>query len=98
MKRTIVIVICVLFLASGLIRIGVGGIMIGQSTGWWALGGEAEEALIETERFIGERESNLIGFTPVSYFGIIIFMGLSISLGAIGQIGRRHWGMVLIVL
>ncbi len=72
--------------------------MIGQSAGWWTLSGEAEEALVETERFIGERESNLIGFTPVSYFGFIIFMGLSISLGAIGQIRRRQWGLVLIVL
>jgi hypothetical protein len=98
MKRTIAIVICVLFLTSGLIRIGVGGIMIGQSAGWWALGGEVEEALADTERFIGERESNLVGFTPMSYFAFIIFMGLSISLGAIGQIWRRQWGLALIVL
>jgi len=45
MKRTMAIVICVIFPASGLIRIGVGGILIGQSAGWRALGGEAEEAL-----------------------------------------------------
>jgi len=92
------IVICVLFLASGLIRIGVGGIMIGLSAGWWAMGGEAEEALVDTVRFIGESESNLVGFTPVSYFAFIMFMGLSISLGALGQIWRRQWGFVLIVV
>lgn len=96
MKRKLAITICLVFLASGLIRIGVSLLMIGQALGWWAFGGEATEALAETQRFIAEREYNLVGFTPLSYFGFIMFMGITISLGAIGQMWRKHWGLVLI--
>lgn len=98
MKRTLAIAICCVFLVSGLIRIGVGGMMIGQAAGWWALDGEAAEALTDTRRFIGEQSSNIVGFTPISYFAFIIFMGVTISLGAIGQIRRRPWGLALIVV
>ncbi len=96
MKRKLAIVICCLFLASGLVRIGVGGLMIGQASGWWALDGEAAVALAETQRFIAEREANRVGFTPLSYFAFILFMGLTISLGAVGQMWRKQWGLVLI--
>lgn len=96
MKRKLAIVICCLFLASGLIRICVGGIMIGQAAGWWALDGEAAEALADTQRFVNERTANIVGFTPISYFAFIVFMGLTISLGAIGQMWRKQWGLVLI--
>ena len=98
MKRKLAIAICLVFLISGLIRIGVSLIMIGQTLGWWALGGEAMEALAETQRFIAEHDANLIGFTPLSYFGFILLMGLTISLGAIGQLWRKQWGLVLIIL
>jgi hypothetical protein len=96
MKRKLAIIICLIFLASGLIRIGVGGMMMGQAAGWWAFSGEAAEALAETRRFIAERETNLVGFTPLGYFGFILFMGLTVSVGAIGQLWRRQWGLVLI--
>ncbi len=96
MKRKLAIAICLLFLASGLIRIGVGCMMIGQAAGWWAQEGEAAEALADTQRFISEKKSNIVGFTPISYFAFILFMGLTISLGAIGQIWRKQWGLVLI--
>lgn len=98
MKRKLAIIICLVFLASGLIRIGVSLLMIGQTVGWWSFGGEATEALADTQRFIAEREYNLVGFTPLTYFGFILFMGLTISLGAIGQMWRKHWGLVLIGL
>ncbi|WP_430428805.1 hypothetical protein [Parasphingorhabdus sp.] len=96
MKRKLAITICLVFLASGLIRIGVSLLMIGQAMGWWTFGGEATEALADTQRFIAERDANLVGFTPLAYFGFILFMGLTISLGAIGQMWRRQWGLVLI--
>ena len=96
MKRKLAIVISLLFLVSGLIRIGVGGMMIGQATGWWTLDGEASQALKDTHRFISEQKINLVGFTPISYFAYILFMGLTISLGAIGQIWRKDWGLILI--
>jgi|TARA_R100001244_G_scaffold44182_15_gene40097 hypothetical protein len=96
MKRKLAIAICLLFLASGLIRIGVSLLMIGQASGWWSFGGEAVEALADTQRFIAERAVNMVGFTPVAYFGFILFMGITISLGAIGQLWRRPWGLALI--
>ncbi len=98
MKRKLAIAICLAFLISGLVRIGVSLIMIGQTLGWWALGGEATEALADTQRFIAEHDANLVGFTPLSYFGFILFMGVTISLGAIGQLWRRSWGLALIIL
>jgi hypothetical protein len=96
MKRKLAILICMGFLVSGLIRIGVGAIMIGQAAGWWALDGEAAAAVAETQVFIAERGTNLVGLTPLSYFAFILFMGVTISLGALGQLWRKQWGLVLI--
>ncbi|GAA4643022.1 hypothetical protein GCM10023115_09820 [Pontixanthobacter gangjinensis] len=94
--RPLAIIICLLFLASGLVRIGVSILMIGQASGWWMFAGEAVEALSGTQRFIAEAPLNLVGFTPLTYFGFIAFMGVTISLGALGQIWRKRWGLVLI--
>ncbi|MEQ8744170.1 hypothetical protein [Parasphingorhabdus sp.] len=98
MKRKLAILLCLIFLASGLVRIGVSLLMIGQASGWWSFGGEAVEALADTRSFIAEREVNLVGFTPLAYFGFILFMGVTIGLGALGQLWRRRWGLGLIGL
>ncbi|MEO1596884.1 MAG: hypothetical protein AAFS02_16710 [Pseudomonadota bacterium] len=98
MKRIVAVTICTVFLLSGLIRIGVGGLMMGQAAGLWAIEGEATEALAETKRFVSERDVNIVGFTPITYFGFIAFMGLVISMGAVGQLRRKRWGLVLICL
>jgi hypothetical protein len=96
MRRKFAIVICLLFFASGLIRAGVSALMIGQASGWWVVEGEAALALAETQRFIAERDANIVGFTPLSYFVFLLFMGVTISLGAVGQLRRRRWGLALI--
>ena len=98
MKRKIAIAICLVFLASGLARIGGSLLVIGNAQGWWAIGGEAVEALADTRRFLAEAETNLLGFTPLGYLGFIGLMGITISLGAIGQIMRKRWGMALICI
>lgn len=98
MVRWLAILVCLVLLVSGAVRIGVSLLMIGQAEGWWNFGGEASEALADTIRFIGERDANLVSFAPVTYFAFILFMGLTIALGAIGQLFRRRWGMVLIVV
>ena len=95
MYRKLAIAICLLFLVSGLVRMAVGAVMVGQTAGWWAFDGEAAMALVDTQRFIGQQKANIIGFTPMSYFAFIIFMGLTISFGAIGQLWRKKWGLVL---
>lgn len=98
MKRKLAVVICVVFLVSGLVRIGAGAVTLGQLQGWWSLDGEAVQAVEETEQFIAERDTNLVGFTPATYFGFIAFMGVTITLGAIGQLRRKSWGLALIVV
>ena len=87
-----------ILLASGIVRIGVSLLMIGQAAGWWAFGGEATEALSDTQRFIAEQDANLVGFTPIGYFVFILFMGITVSVGAIGQMWRKQWGLVLIMV
>jgi hypothetical protein len=72
--------------------------MIGEAAGYWSFGGEASQALVEVERFIAERNVNLVGFTPETYFGFILFMGVVIGLGAVGQLWRKSWGLSLICL
>ena len=96
MKRKLAILICLIFFASGVLRIFAGGGMMGMEAGWWVLDGEFAEAMEDTHRFFSERTVNLVCFTPFSYFGYIVFMGLTISLGALGQLWRKDWGLVLI--
>lgn len=96
MKRKLAIAICGIFLVTGLIRVGVGAIVISQLTGWLQLGGEAALAVAETQQFIGEASTNLVGFTPFSYFAFLLFMGVIVSAGAIGQMWRKSWGLALI--
>jgi len=96
MRRKLAIVICLLFLASGLIRMGVSSMMIGQVSGWWVVDGEAVLALEDTRRFIAERDANMVGFTPLSYFAFLLFMGVAISVGAVAQLWRQRWALALI--
>lgn len=98
MKRKLAITICGIFLVTGIIRLGVGAIVISQLTGWWELGGEAAVAVSETQRFILDAKTNLVGFTPLTYFAFLFFMGAIVSAGAIGQFWRKGWGLVLIGL
>ncbi|MBV7259307.1 hypothetical protein [Erythrobacter crassostreae] len=96
MKRKLAIAISGIFLVTGLIRVGVGAIVISESTGWWQLGGEAALAVAETQQFIGDASTNLVGFTPFSYFVFLLFMGAIVSVGAIAQMRRKSWGLALI--
>ena len=96
MKRKLALAICGVFLVTGLIRVGVGTIVISQLTGWWQLGGEAALAVAETRQFIGDASTNLVGFTPFSYFAFLLFMGAIVSAGAIGQMWRKSWGLAMI--
>lgn len=93
MKRYLAILVVLVFFASGLIRIGVSGLMIGQAADWWNFGGEAVEALADTRAFIGSAEVNLVGFSVPAYFAYIGAMGLVVSIGAIGALLRRSWGV-----
>ena len=97
--RSVAILICIGFLAFGLIRIGVGGALLGQEIGWWSQGGEMAEALAETRQFLADKSPQaLIPLSPAAYFAVIIFMGMSLSLGAGLYWLKRRGGLSLIAL
>ena len=96
--RYIAIAISLIFLVTGLIRAGVSVIVISELTGWWQLGGEAAVAVAETKQFIADASTNLVGFTPLTYFVFLLLMGVVVSIGAIGQLWRKTWGLYLIGL
>lgn len=98
MKRILALLICVIFLVTGLIRVAVSAVVIGELTGWSQFGGEAALAVADTQRFIAEAQVNLASFTPLTYFVFLMFMGLVVSAGAIGQVWRKNWGLALIGL
>lgn len=81
---------------TGLIRLGGSVVVIGELQSWSAFGGEAAEAVAEPSEFIAQARTNLVGFTGLSYFAFLLFMGDVVSLGAIGQFWRKNWGMALI--
>ena len=95
MKRKLAIVICCVLLVSVLIRIGVGGMMIGQAAVWWTFDGEAAESLADTQRFLSEQKSNIVGFAPMAYFAFILFMGFkTVGLGTDRDIPAQPRGVV----
>jgi hypothetical protein len=96
MRRATAITICIIFLAFGLIRVGVGSALIGQELG--ALNIEALSAPIEeVEDFIEKRQDQqIIKLNVLSYLGVIVFMGVSLALGAVGALRRKGWGLALI--
>lgn len=96
MKRALALLICAIFLVTGLIRLGVSVVVIGELQGWWMFGGEAAQAVAETHNFIEQATANLAGFNALSYFAFLLFMGAVVSLGALGQILRKRWGLALI--
>ena len=98
MKRALALLICAIFLVTGLIRVGVSLVVIGELQGWWVFGGEAAQAVAETREFIAQAPTNFAGFTPLTYFAFLLFMGAVVSLGALAQVWRRGWGMALIGL
>lgn len=97
MERFLAIGLCLVLLAIGLLRSGVGVIVLGEALGWWTMGGEAPLAVAETGEFIQAAPANLIGFSVTGYFAFLLGMGLALSLGAAAQIWRRGWGMGLII-
>ena len=96
MRRTTAIIICIIFLAFGLIRIGVGSALIGQELG--VLNIEAFSAPVEeVEDFLEKRQDQqIIKLNALSYLGVIVFMGVSLALGAVGVLRHKGWGLALI--
>ena len=96
MHRIIAIVIGIAFLAYGLLRIGVGSAMLGYELGVFdidALQGPIEEV----GEFLDKKaDKQLIPVTVGGYVGYIALMGLTLSIGAIGSLTNKRFGLPFI--
>lgn len=98
MKNKIGLLISILLLGYGLIRIGVGGVLLAQIFEIINFS-ELTEATLEVKQFINVRASEqLIPFSLTGYFTYILVMGILLTMGAVGTIARRRWGFILLWL
>lgn len=86
------------FFVFGLMRVGVAGLLLGQLGGLFEMAALLEP-IEDTAKFLGLHNVDaLFPLTPASYFAVLLIMGLSLSIGAIGALRRARWGYGLIVL
>jgi len=96
MYRIIAIVIGIAFLAYGLLRIGVGSAMLGHELGILDIDA-LQEPIEEVGEFLEEKaDKQLIPVTVGGYVGYIALMGLTLSIGAIGSLTNKRFGLPLI--
>jgi hypothetical protein len=95
-KRIPGIVIAGVFLAYGLLRFFVGIGMVGQAIGLVDLA-DLREPIVDVDRFLGEKNGEaFVAFSSVGYLGYIALMGATLTLGAIGVIWRKAFGLPLV--
>lgn len=96
MLRVIAVVILALLFGYGLIRIGVGCLLLAQSFDLIMVTDFAD-AIAEVKRFTAERaDRELVAFTVSGYFVYIMLMGLLLAAGAAGVFCYKRWGFVLL--
>lgn len=88
--------ICAIALAFGAIRIGAGLVLMAQAAGFIDVAA-FNEPITDIQRFLHEKNDRAhIPLTPVSYLGIIAFMGFCLALGAVSSWNRKSWGYGLL--
>ncbi len=95
-RKHIKIFVALAFLGYGLIRLGVGSVLLGQEMGIFSFQ-PLHEALTDIGNFIEKASDRQI--FPVSvrgYVGYIALMGLVLSAGALGTLKDRTIGPLLI--
>lgn len=96
MKRIIGLLIAILLLGYGLLRIGVGALLMAQTLDLINFT-DLAEAASEVQQFIDARTSDqIIPFSVSGYFGYILVMGALLTTGAAGVIARNRWGFTLL--
>jgi len=96
MKNKIGLIISLLLLGYGLIRIGVGGALLGQTFEIINFS-DLNEAIQEVEQFLNVRASQqIVPFTITGYFIYIFTMGILLAIGAVGTIARSRKGFILL--
>ena len=97
MKNKLGLLIAILLLGYGIIRIGVGGALLAQAFEIVNFP-DLADASLKVEEFMNIRVSKqIIPFTIVGYFTYILVMGLLLSVGAIGTMVRKSWGLHFVV-
>ena len=96
MRKYIEVFIAILFLGYGLIRLGVGSVLLGQELG--ILDFAVFQAPIdEIGMFIARSsERQIIPLSVSAYVGYIALMGLVLSIGALGVLRKLPFGLFLI--
>lgn len=96
--RGLSLLICLGFLAFGLIRVGVGFALIGATQDWWHFE-DLALAVSDTRDFLAEANGRaLLPFSVPGYFAYIVAMGVVLSLGAWRTIRRLKFGLWLITI
>ena len=96
MYRVSAIVIGVLFLIYGLLRLGVGGAMLGDELGFFHIE-PLQEALQDVGAFLEKKkELQIIPVSVAGYVAYIALMGLTLTTGAIGSLTNRVFGLPFI--
>jgi hypothetical protein len=91
-KRFIGIVIAILLLGYGVVRMGVGALLLAQTLDIVNFP-DLAEGVAEVKLFIDARANyQILPFSLNGYFGYILAMGVLLSAGAGGVIARAQWG------
>lgn len=96
MYRILAIIIGLVFLAYGLLRLGVGSALLLQDLGYLDIAA-LEEPLRDVGDFLAKKEDKqLITVNVAGYAGYIALMGLTLTIGAVGSLANRSRGLFFI--
>lgn len=96
MWRIVGLAIVALLFGYGLIRIGVGGLLLAQSLDLIQVT-DLADAIAEVKRFTEARaDKELVSFSVSGYSVYIMVMGLLLAAGAAGVFCYKRWGFVLL--
>jgi hypothetical protein len=98
MWRIVGLVILTLLFGYGLIRMGVGSLLLAQSLDFIYVT-DLADAIAEVKRFTEARaDKELVSFSVSGYSVYIMVMGLLLAAGAAGVFCYKRWGFVLLGL
>lgn len=98
MARIVAGIICLLAFSFGLVRLGVGLLLTAQVAGLIDFAAFSEP-VADIQRFMAEKNVQaIIPLSPISYLAIIVFMGVSLTLGSVGAWRKQSWGYGLLAL
>lgn len=98
MWRIVGLVILTLLFGYGLVRMGVGSLLLAQSLDFIYVT-DLADAIAEVKRFTEARaDKELVSFSVSGYSVYIMVMGLLLAAGAAGVFCYKRWGFVLLGL